>query len=194
MEQYNADREIIFIDETTFNRWQWKKKRWMSMDEPEKVTLVPSRVDGSTLIGAISNKKSKMSYKVSGSRCTWMIFKQFLEHMFLEWPSSRKALIIFDSDPKHRKKEVTAWLDMRKIEYQYQPAGSCQLNPIEHCWGTLKNAWRTFLHDRQGVGIQMKDWHFLITNLVEEHQRKGFGKYWHSCFYEYSRVVKGYLE
>jgi hypothetical protein len=108
----DSGREVIFLDETTFNKWSWRRRQWMSIDHPERVTIANSRESGYTLIGALSSspRVNRLHYELYESG-TAASFIDFLKSLFRKRPAARDAILVCDYAGIHTKKEVTEFLD-----------------------------------------------------------------------------------
>jgi hypothetical protein len=164
----------------------------MLIDKPHKVTVTSPQGSHYSLFGAISNKSDGLCYMLH-LKPKWEQFLEFLKHLVHLWPTARKAIIVMDQEGKHRATEVTKWLDEQGIEFYYQPSNSCQVNPIEHVWGTLKARWRNFLVKQQSHGLHGADWYEHILRLAEEMNTQGVGQYWKSCYSVYQQIASGEL-
>ena len=64
VDRLRDDREIIYLDETSTNLWQMRKKLWMHPDNPMKVPIPADKGKNITIIGAITTKSDQIYYRL----------------------------------------------------------------------------------------------------------------------------------
>ena len=80
VEMMRTGTEVIFMDETSVNLWNYKNKVWMSREEPIKVNIVEKKLSHLTIIGGISNKMKELAYTLASSTSSESVVK-FFKHM-----------------------------------------------------------------------------------------------------------------
>ena len=184
-----ADKEIIYVDETTVNLWSYRSRCWMPRDNPIKVTLPPKRGHSVTVIGAISNKRDDFVYMLTKSTnkedCA-----TFLELMRRKWPTSWDAALVWDNHPSHMSNLVGSVLNEQSLTTLKMPPCSSPLNSIERVWGTMKRYWISHVNEQAGT-IQPADLEANVAKVIDEKIQGKVGNFWKSNLTDCSRVLNG---
>jgi len=62
-----AGREVLFLDETSFNLWMRKSRIWMRRCNPIRVKINQGCLKYVTLYGAISSKQERFFYQIASA-------------------------------------------------------------------------------------------------------------------------------
>ena len=102
----DSGREIIYIDETSTNLWEFKSKIWQPRNTilPMSYILPKTRGSNVTVIGAITNKKSNIFYHI-GETTNIQNFLEFLEMLEEELKIEGKVLVM-DNHKAHHNREI----------------------------------------------------------------------------------------
>jgi transposase len=173
-----ADREIIYVDETTVHLWSYRRKIWMPSDNPIKVILPADRGHSVTVVGAISNKRDDMVYMLTKST-NKEDTARFLALLRSKWPSAWDASLVWDNHPAHTSNMVQAFLEEQSFSTIKMPPCSSPLNPIERVWGTMKHYWIKHVNKQVGF-IKSDDLSDNLTKVIEEHIQGKCGNFWKS--------------
>lgn len=93
---------IIYVDETTFHKWQGKVKCWVK--ENMKIAMPNSRGSSYSLLGAMSSQKGLIHFKVlscSNNQNTFYDFLLALKHKVIG-----TVYIVMDNLSVHKSKKV----------------------------------------------------------------------------------------
>ena len=133
-----AEREIIYVDESSFNLWQYPNRCWLSRDMT--VTLSERRGQSMTVIGAISKDRGLVHYAVIVGSNNADTFAKFLYELRAKC-SERKTVVVLDNLTVHKASKVSA-IYTSEFNEMFLPPYSCTLNPIERLWSLVKTEWR----------------------------------------------------
>ena len=131
------EREIIYIDESTFNLWQYPTRAWLA--KGMGITLAETRGKSITIIGAISEDRGLVHYDLIVGSNNAETFSKFLLALKSKCPAP--AVVVLDNLAVHKAKDVVAIYD-RRFKELLLPPYSCTLNPIERLWSRIKTEWR----------------------------------------------------
>jgi hypothetical protein len=129
-----ASKHLIYIDETTFHKWQTREKFWVK--PAMNICMPDTRGKSLTLIGAISEREGLIHYSLISGSNNSEIFTVFMQDLFRKVPKG--GVYVMDNLQIHRSKLVMGLFD-KKQEQFFLPPYSCALNPIERLWSVIKN-------------------------------------------------------
>ena len=93
------------------------------------------------------------------------------DHMVTMFEFHQCSHSMHDSDPWHKAKKVTKWLQTKKIEALEWPRNSPNLNPIEKCWHHMNH----LMSERKTTNLDVLKQ--VITKLwCQEMNLEYFGK------------------
>ena len=106
----DSGREIIYIDETSTNLWEFKSKIWQPRNTilPMSYILPKTRGSNVTIIGAITNKKTNIFYHI-GETTNIENFFEFLDMLESELNLNDKVLVI-DNHKAHHNREILQFI------------------------------------------------------------------------------------
>ena len=164
-------REIVYVDESTFNLWQYPNRSWLR--EGMTVSLSEKRGKSMTVIGAISKDRGLVHYEIVVGSNNADTFSKFLTD--LRWKCrARKSVVVLDNLTVHKASKVievyNAW-----FKEMFVPPYSCTLNPIERLWSLVKTEWRNtqYLQVAQTPQDVTDEW---IQNTSVDRLRRIMGK------------------
>ena len=134
----DSKTEILYIDETSTNLWELKNKIWQPRNPiiPMSYTLQKTRGSNVAVIGAISNKESRIYYKI-GETTNIDNFFEFLM-MLNENKKINNKLLVMDNHKAYHNKEIIEYIKSKGGEVLFMPPSSSYFNPIETIWSSLK--------------------------------------------------------
>ena len=144
-----AGREIVYMDETSVNMWNFRRRNWMSRSAPMKVTLCKDRGCGLTIFGAISNKRPELKYLIAKSTNKEDTVN-FFEKLKREWEGFWNVIVVMDNHRAHHSNIVQDLLNKDGVDLMFLPPISSPLNPIEKVWSCLKHHWTRRLTELNG--------------------------------------------
>jgi len=96
-----------------------------------------------SIIGALLNGKFIAPMTFTGG-CNAIVFNTWLEEVLLsELPPG--TTIVLDNATFHKSSKTIALIKKAKCKIMFLPTYSPDLNPIEHCWHTLKSKLRPLI-------------------------------------------------
>lgn len=96
-----------------------------------------------SMIGGWINKKFVSPFTFQGG-CNTVVFNTWLEHILLpELP--RGTTIVLDNASFHKSSQTKEIIQKAGCRLLFLPTYSPDLNPIEHCWHTLKSKLRPLI-------------------------------------------------
>lgn len=136
-------REVVFLDETSFHRWQSLRRTWL---KPSMSVAIPnSRGSSVTLIGAISSQQGLIHAEVFSGCNNLSRFLHFLATLLRRVPPG--SVVVMDNLSIHKSLKVRELFPEDRL-LAYLPPFSCALNPIERLWAVLKQEWRRVVVSR----------------------------------------------
>ena len=144
------NREIIFIDETSTNMWDLRKRIWQPKDSrlPLVVQRANTKEKNVTIIGAVSLKMKMIYHHVTNSTNTITV-EDFFKKMEKRVGICNKV-IVMDNHAAHKSEIVTELLASKGAIVLFLPPSCSYFNPIETIWSWVKGKWRKLL-------LQVKD-------------------------------------
>ena len=123
------DRELIYLDETSFHGWDYQHKTWQDKQHPF-VHKLPTRIRKSrTIIGAISSHNMRFRYRLIDSTNRADVLT-FVRSIFRLNPHNRRRVLVLDNHSAHKYRGLKDYLFENNIELLYLPVSSSHLNPI----------------------------------------------------------------
>lgn len=135
-------KEVVYIDETTFNLWQQPSRSWLTKEM--SLNLPTSRGKSLTLIGALSQQRGLFHINIFNGSNKAATFARFL-HGLKQKAEQRPLVLVMDNLSVHKARSVQSLYD-RDFAPMFLPPYSCTLNPIEHVWSVIKQEWRKTQH------------------------------------------------
>ncbi|WP_353289328.1 transposase [Wolbachia endosymbiont (group A) of Paraperithous gnathaulax] len=90
--------------------------------------------------------------------CNKDMFNVWLERRLLP-QLQRDTTIVMDNATFHKTPKTKSLIESFGCHLLYLPTYSPDLNPIEHCWHTIKSCLRPLMH-------QCTDLHLLVGNTI----------------------------
>lgn len=145
-----AGKEIIYMDETTVNLWQYNRKTWMDKNRPINFQLSKDHGSSVTIIGAISTKRTQqMTYSLTdGTRGVHV--HALMSKVLRQLEDPEEAVLVWDNHKAHYNAECREMLINAGVDILPLPTYSSNLNPIEHVWSVLKVHYVRELLELQG--------------------------------------------
>ena len=144
---------LVFIDETGIDERDQYTYGWSMQGERCQAKRSGKRGQRLSLISAVLGSQSHQliePYVFSG-HCerTWV--EQWLEHLCQSLPQGEKHYLILDNASFHKGGRIEEIAKRYGHVLMYLPPYSPELNPIEKCWGVLKQKVRRLLS--QGIDL-----------------------------------------
>lgn len=132
------DNEIIAIDEASFQLTTTYKKIWFPSGETPRGAFFWSNKKLITFGALTSKHKFYYDFYIGQNSFT---FKMFLKNLFKKLSKKKKYLLILDNAGFHKTQCIKNLLNeySPRINVEYIPPYSPELNPIETCWKVTKN-------------------------------------------------------
>lgn len=141
-------REVVYIDESTFNFHMRNRRTWSYRDELVVKPISTERFSGVTLYGAIGKCLKYPVFFVAPSTST-ISFQEFAISLCTSIKEGIvRPVIMLDNHRAHWNSETIAILN-QSYEVCHIPPYSCQFNSIETVWGIIK------LQFRKQVALQL---------------------------------------
>ena len=131
-QQWKNNVELIFIDETSCNLWTLSGlKVWQPKDGKLFLPLTKSRGSSASVIGAISNKNSRVLWQVVESSDETS-FLNFISYMETEqfFRNGRRVIVVMDNATYHHTNRVKERIRSLGVGILFLPPSSSDLNPI----------------------------------------------------------------
>jgi transposase len=132
-----ANKQIIYVDETTFHQWMVPARAWVKDNMALK--MPSSRGTSFSIVGAISERDGLVYAKIFKGSNDTNAFLEFVHELVQRIKG--EALVYMDNYTVHHAKKVKEIFNARVVQ-KFFPAYSCALNPIERLWSQLKLKWR----------------------------------------------------
>ena len=126
-------KNLIYVDECTFNLWQTPSRAWARQDTVLK--MPSSRGTSITIIGAISAFSGLVHFKIFHGSNDKSTFKDFTIGLLKK--VRNKATVYLDNLSIHHARDISD-LFSERVECRFLPPYSCALNPIERLWNLVK--------------------------------------------------------
>lgn len=131
---------LVFLDESGVNINLTRHYGWAKKDQ-RVIDNIPLTMPKNTTILSSIRANGEMEYTVYEGGTTKEKFKSYLENI-LRPTLSRGDVVIMDNMRSHHARIVTVYLDGENVRYDYLPAYSPDLNPIEKLWSKIKSYLR----------------------------------------------------
>ena len=126
------------MDETSTNVWETRNKMWQPTNTklPMAYTLPNQRGSNVTIIGAISNLRSRIFFKITSTTNTENVLA-FFSDLNKDIGLANKV-IVMDNHAAHHSKAVTNFISKHGGVTLFMPPISSYFNPIETIWSWVK--------------------------------------------------------
>jgi hypothetical protein len=105
-------------------RWEKKRKVWMPLDDPIKLTLNPSRGKSATIIGGISEQWQRMEYIVA-EKTNVKCVREWIRHIGPKLKGSGAVLVV-DGYQAHVSLRTAVAAKMFNIDILVVPPTCCK--------------------------------------------------------------------
>jgi transposase len=141
IEFLSQNRQVVYLDETTFTNWHTPEKTWMLPNHPIPTVLGKKRLnvtlfgalgtcDGTPLIGLYDSTNSE----------SLLAFLSLLKRKLRPLLGGQVPVLILDNHPAHRSTYHRGLIS--EFEVLFMPPYSSFLNPVELLWSILKRHLR----------------------------------------------------
>lgn len=135
--------DIIYLDETGIDDNEIYEYAWGPKGERIHVPKQSYKKRRISIISSLNGKTLQAPFVFEGY-CDKEVFQTYIDEVLV--PSLKpKQVVIMDNASFHKAKSVQASIEKAGCRLLYLPAYSPDLNPIEHCWHSLKTAFRKYL-------------------------------------------------
>ena len=157
--------KIVYIDETTYTKAQYKKLEWSSRRNNYEFDMKYLDEPCLCLLMGISEEEGVEHWQIFETSVNNAKFGEYLEGLRAA-NKNQKIAVFMDNLSVHQSKDSQAALKKLKIEHVFNVAYSPEFNPIELVFSMLK---RHFYSKRSAAMIkgQRPDLPSLITRGIE---------------------------
>jgi len=187
-----ADKEVLFLDETSFNLWMRKGRIWMHKDRRMSVKICPGKQKFVTVYGAISSTHNRFYYQICDATNTFHS-KSFLKQLALEYEKAEEEVfVVLDNHQSHVSDQVAEVFAESMLKPLFLPPYSSLLNPIESFWAFMKGKWKNHLCEAGGMvlpDMAVQELNTFIINM--DCQPKNFAT---AAYDNYLKVLEKHAE
>jgi len=164
---------LVFLDESGFNKHLRRRYGYSYVNEKAYINVPGNRNINRSLLCAI-NMQGIVAFEYRTGAFNGELLVNFLETKLAPYfASNRDHVLIMDNVPFHRSKNVTTALSRLKINKEYLPPWSPQLNPIEEFFSMVKAKYRSIKTLNRTISIEDALQDILSCNDYSE-QCSGF--------------------
>lgn len=146
--------KLVFIDESGFNQHLRRRYGYARANERAYITVPGNKNSNKSLICAI-NINGVIAHEYRTGAYNAVHFEQFirtkLHNHFIANPDN---ILIMDNVPFHKSRSIIAVLNELRINKEYLPPWSPQLNPIEEFFSMIKARFRTIKTENSSQTIE----------------------------------------
>jgi transposase len=135
----NTDwRQCVFVDESTIVPRDTGDIEWVKRGDPRRPRIIENMRASVQVIMAIwHNGHAVVAHN---QQINSQVFLQFLEEsVYNPHPITENYTLIMDRAPYHTAEGVQKWLNDREIDYEFLPARSPDLDPVDYLWSSFKH-------------------------------------------------------
>jgi transposase len=132
------EENLVFLDETGFN-FHTKRHYGYSLKNTKCFLTAPANRGRNISLMAAINKHGVITHEIQEGAYNGNLFIQFIhDKLKTHFERHPNDILIMDNCAFHHRGDVIALLISLRISYQFLPAYSPQLNPIEEYFSHLK--------------------------------------------------------
>ena len=181
---------MLYMDETTWSLWQRQLKTWQKPTEPIP-TVKNDTMLTLTIYGALSNFMDRPVYYTATST-NIEDTKQFflkLERLIPAHVKSKGISVILDNHSAHKSEKFLTSSVMTKGIFRVfnQPTYSCEVNPVESLWSSLKRQLQIFYARTQKQYKSLRIFNKCLNEQLDIHRSK-------TTVTPYLRVIRPFIE
>ena len=163
-ELMDADRVIIYADESTFSPGIRPGKTWMG-----DVRVIAPRnnpmLRNVTVYGAISGAIPFPVFLTSHTT-NQQEFSRFIDHLIEKTRLLRRPVLVLDNHRAHKTAENMAKM-AEHFEVVFQPPYSSPFNAQETVWARVKEIFRNKLYQRDTNLRTQQQFHNYVTRILD---------------------------
>ena len=135
----------MYFDEASTHLWETRTSIWQSKCKNLKIAIPPNRGSSVTMMGAISNKDKFFRFYIApeGTGTSYETVGDFFTNLN-EDRKLEDVVIVLDRHPSHNQQTEQLLENMGAIVLKL-PVCTSFFNPVEFCWGWIKQRWRNKL-------------------------------------------------
>ncbi len=128
---------LLAEDETHVNLLPWVRSTWIVKGQRLEV-MTPGKNQKRSIFGAIELATGRWFYRIV-ERANSSTFIEFLEQVWLAYPSAPAIAIVLDNVSTHSSRAVRRWLASHdRVKLLYGARYCPHHNPVERVWGAMK--------------------------------------------------------
>jgi transposase len=130
---------LLAEDETHVNLLPWVRSTWIAKGQRLEV-MTPGKNQRRSIFGAVELATGRWFYRIV-ERANSGTFIEFLEQVWLAYPSAPAIAIVLDNVSTHSSRAVRRWLARHdRVRLLYGARYCPHHNPVERVWGAMKTS------------------------------------------------------